>query len=162
MSIFQNFRRWHLLKVLQWACQFLMVCLYHMLKTLSERFFCLFWTKCSPVGLIESIALSLSIPNCLLVSYMKTLSETFFVFIFQNFRRWHLLKVLQWGMSLSIPNSLLVSYVQNFIWNIFLCLFFKILPVALIEGIAMSLSIPNCPLVSYIKIYLKGFSLFSF
>ena len=62
---------------------------------LSERFFCVYFSKFSPVALIESVTMSISIPNCLLVLYVKTLTERFSVFIFQNFRWWHFLKVLQ-------------------------------------------------------------------
>ena len=47
-------------------CLFLIVCLYHMYKTLSERFICVYFSKFSPVALIGSIAMSLSIPNTVL------------------------------------------------------------------------------------------------
>ena len=54
-----------------------------------------YWLGPLPVALNESITMSLSIPICPLVLYIKTLSERFSFFIFQNFRRWNLLKELQ-------------------------------------------------------------------
>ena len=54
-------------------------------KTLFDRFFCVYFSKFSPVALIESITMSLSIPNRLLLSYVKTLSERFFFLYFSKF-----------------------------------------------------------------------------
>ena len=107
---FQNLCRWHLLKVLQWACQFLIV----------QNFI---WKIYLQVALIESIAMSLLIPNCLLVSYIK-LSERFFCVYFSKSSPVALIESVT--MSRSIPSCLIVSYVRNFIWKIILCLFFKI------------------------------------
>ena len=65
------------------------------------------------MALIESIPMSLSIPNRMLLSYVKALSERFFFLYFSKILPVALIESIT--MSLPIHNGLLVSYVPNFI-----------------------------------------------